>query len=275
MERNVTAILLLDSVSRKFIKTNITELGLMGVIIVNNFNEITEEMLQACNKVVVLESYVQNINSYSDIRLFKALLGINFTFMGLDDELLDTLKEYGEVFRIDITMLDFDMIQAALYQDEALQNQKDSRKLYLDNISTAKNLISNEDTFDEKIINLAKEFITIFAELERSKNNLQKIELIRDNLQNINAKLSTENEALTAGFSQMLENAVSLNKGLKEYERIMSQDIYTKVNTANYPDRPMIIYLKEIEELIHQNQFIETLFEMLRLQSKSFTRILS
>lgn len=274
MDKNITAILLLDSVSRKYIKTNITELGLMGVILVNNFNEITDDMLKSCNRVVVLESYMHNVNSYSDIRLFKAILNIDFTFMGLDDAILDTLTEYGNVFRADITMLDFEMIQAALYQDEALENHKDSAKTYIDNMTVAKNIVNNEDNFDEKITNLAKEFITVSTELQRSKENLKKSEESCNNLQNINSKLSTENSALTAGFSQMLENAVSLNKGLKEYERIMSQDIYSKINIASYPDKPMIIYLKEIEELIHQNQFIETLFEMLRLQGRQSVKVL-
>lgn len=45
MVGNIATILLLDSISKKFIKTNTTELGLMGITIVNSFDEITDDML--------------------------------------------------------------------------------------------------------------------------------------------------------------------------------------------------------------------------------------
>ncbi len=274
MTKNIIAILLLDSVSRKYIKTNITELGLMGVIIVNNFNEITDEMLKSTNNVIILESYLQNVNSYSDIRLFKGLLDIKLTFMGVDDVLLDTLKEYGNVFRADITMLDFEMLQAALFQDNALESTSDTKYYYNDNVTFAKNVLQNEDVFDAQIQNLAHEFLSVYTEMHRFSQDLKELRENHYELQDIAAKLSKDHALLTADYAAMLKNAVSLNKGLREYERIMSQDIYSKIPLHNYPNKPLIIYLKEVEELIHQNSFIETLFEMLRLQGRQSVKVL-
>lgn len=274
MTKNIIAILLLDPVSRKYIKTNITELGLMGIIIVNNFNEITDEMLKSTNNVIILESYLQNVNSYSDIRLFKGLLDIKLTFMGVDDVLLDTLKEYGNVFRADITMLDFEMLQAALFQDNALEDTSAIKHYYNDNVTFAKNVLQNEDVFDTQIQNLAHEFLSVYTEMLRFSQDLKELRVNHYELQDIAAKLSKDHALLTADYASMLKNAVTLNKGLREYERIMSQDIYSKIPLHNYPNKPLIIYLKEVEELIHQNSFIETLFEMLRLQGRQSVKVL-
>lgn len=274
MNKNIIAILLLDSVSRKYIKTNITELGLMGIIIVNNFNEISDEMLQSTKNVIVLESYFQNVNSYSDVRLFKNLLDISITFIGVDTELLHTLKEYGNTFRADITLLDFEILQAALFQDSALEITADIKNYYNDNVTFAKNVLQNEDVFDTQIQNLAHEFLSNYSEMRKYSNELEKLRVTHYELQDIAAKLSKDHTMLTADYAAMLKNAVTLNKSMREYERIMSQDIYTKIQLHNYPNKPLIIYIKEIEELIHQNSFIETLFEMLRLQGRQSVKVL-
>ena len=71
MVGNIATILLLDSISKKFIKTNTTELGLMGITIVNSFDEITDDMLSNNKNLIILESYFQNNASYSDVRLFN------------------------------------------------------------------------------------------------------------------------------------------------------------------------------------------------------------
>lgn len=274
MNKNVIAILLLDSVSRKFIKTNITELGLMGIIIVNNFNEITEEMLKSTDEVIILESYLQNINSYSDIRLFKNLLDIKLTFIGVDNDLLDTLNEYGNIFRADITQLDFEMLQAALFQDSALEISDNTKNYYNDNVTFAKNILNNEDTFDKQIQNLANEFLNIYTEVHRLSQKLMKLQVNHNNLQDVATKLSKEHILLSSDYADMLKNAVNLNKSLREYERIMSQDIYNKIPLQNYPNKPLVVYIKEVEELIHQNSFIETLFEVLRLQGRQSVKVL-
>lgn len=94
MVGNIATILLLDSISKKFIKTNTTELGLMGITIVNSFDEITDDMLSNNKNLIILESYFQNNASYSDVRLFKSLFGsLRFVFLGVNQEFLDTLKE--------------------------------------------------------------------------------------------------------------------------------------------------------------------------------------
>ena len=271
MEKQIVAILLLDTTSRKQLKTNISEIGLQGVLIVNNFNEITEDIVSKCNKVVVLEGYLDSLNSFSDIRLFSALLNIKLTFIGTNPDKLKVLSQYGNVFNSDPTKIDFETIQGALYQDSVLEQHSDINKLS-DSIKASQSIIANE-SYDTTVQEVAKDFINISTELVKTQDDLTYLEYVCKNLQNINAKLSTENATLTDGFSKMLANAVTLNKSLKEYERIMSKDIYAKININNYPNKPAIIYLKEVEELIHENSFIETLFEILRLQGKQSVKV--
>lgn len=274
MAKRIIATLLLDSVSRKFIKTNVIELGTLGINIVNSFDELTQEVIQECANVVVLESYLQNQNSYSDLRLFKALLNLKYTFIGLDEALLSSLEEYGNTFHGDPTMLDLDMIQGALFQDSALEDSSTATNKYLDNASFAKKVLETEDLFDLQLQNLAREYLNLFTEFTQIEGKFRKTIENCKKLQNLNAKLEVENNSLTNGFAEMLSNAVTLNKSLREFERIMSQDIYTKVNLSSYPNKPMIIYLKEIDSLVHQDSLIEILFEVMRLQGRQSVKVL-
>ena len=275
MVGNIATILLLDSLSKKFIKTNTTELGLMGITIVNSFDEITDDMLNSNKNLVILESYFQNNAGYSDVRLFKTLFsGIRFVFLGVNQELLETLKEYGDVFRADQTLIDYEMIQAAIFEDKVLEDTTGVVHNYNNNATFAKNILENEDTFDSKVINIAKDFLSLEAELRRQRMLCAEWKDKTENLQNVNAHLTSENNSLIKGFEEMMRNSIKLNKSLKEYERIMSKDVYSKISLSNYPNRPIIVYLKEIEELVHQNALIDTLFEILRLQGRHSVKVL-
>ena len=275
MVGNIATILLLDSISKKFIKTNTTELGLMGITIVNSFDEITDDMLSNNKNLIILESYFQNNASYSDVRLFKSLFGsLRFVFLGVNQEFLDTLKEYGDVFCADPTLIDYEMIQAAVFGDKVLEDTTGIVHNYNDNANFAKNILENEDTFDSKVINIARDFLSLESELRRQHMLCAEWKEKTENLQNVNAHLTSENNSLIEGFEEMMRNSIKLNKSLKEYERIMSKDVYSKISLSNYPNRPIIVYLKEIEELVHQNALIDTLFEILRLQGRHSVKVL-
>lgn len=274
MAQDVIAILLLDNTSKKYIKSNVTELGLMGIQIINNFNEITDEMLQKCKDVIILEGYLLNTNSYSDIRLFKALLGINIIFMGVNNTLLSTVKEYGVIYHSNPVTLSFESIQGAIYQDSALEESVEEPKISSDSKSVALKIIEDEDTFDTKVQSLAKDYLNLNSEYSQLTQKLSDYKAECKDLQNLNAKLSNENRVLINGFADVMKSSVTLNKSLKEYERIMSQDIYSKSSLNNYSNKPVIIYFKEIEEILHENSFIETLFEVLRLQGRQSVKVL-
>ena len=275
MVGNIATILLLDSISKKFIRTNTTELGLMGITIVNSFDEITDDMLSNNKNLIILESYFQNNASYSDVRLFKSLFGsLRFVFLGVNQEFLDTLKEYGDVFCADPTLIDYEMIQAAVFGDKVLEDTTGIVHNYNDNATFAKNILENEDIFDSKVINIARDFLSLESELRRQHMLCAEWKAKTEKLQNVNAHLTSENNSLIEGFEEMMRNSIKLNKSLKEYERIMSKDVYSKISLSNYPNRPIIVYLKEIEELVHQNALIDTLFEILRLQGRHSVKVL-
>lgn len=270
----ISAILLLDPISRRLIKSNVSEIGSKDIIIVNSFNEITEEIIKACNKVVILDSYLRNVDSYSNIRLFKALLGIELIILGGNLAEDSTLSLYGDVFECDYTNLDYTMIQSAVFQDSNAESSSIAGEGREDYLKFANSIINSENLFESQIIDLARQFINEHNELLSLSKEFK--ESIKQNklLQNINAKISIENDRLTAQFASMMKNAMKLNKSLTEYEHILSQDVYTKLSLSNYAKKPTVIYLKEIEMLNHETSFIEVLFEMLRMQGKQSVKVL-
>ena len=183
MEKQIVAILLLDTTSRKQLKTNISEIGLQGVLIVNNFNEITEDIVSKCNKVVVLEGYLDSLNSFSDIRLFSALLNIKLTFIGTNPDKLKVLSQYGNVFNSDAYSNvegKYDMIitnppihagKEKIYEivrESANHLNKDGELwIVIRKDQGAKSLINdNSDLFDFEIVNKIKGFWIIKSKIK-------------------------------------------------------------------------------------------------------------
>jgi hypothetical protein len=268
------AIILLDPISRKFVNSNIMDTVVRGVEIINNLNEITKEMVQECPNVIVFESFIQNSYGYADLKLFKAILNIKYTFIGVNDDTLDTLKEYGNTFRCSLDEVDFDIIQSAIFQDFAAEDNSASVNGYNGNLRFAENILSNEHNFDENIVNLAREYTSNLFEWMKDRDSLKLLKNKFQHLNTVNDKLQTENSILVEGFQGLIQDAAKLNGNIKEYEKIMSRDIYEKIDATKYPNRPLIIYLKEFEELIHENSFIETLYEMLRFQGRNSVKVL-
>ena len=266
-------ILLLDDNSRREIKTSVSELSLFGVSFVNNLEEISSDMLAETRKVVVLEGYLQNDNCISNLKLFKALLDIELYFLTANEVWAKRVESLAHVYRCDITNLSFDMIQAAIFEDVSQEDFESESILYDTNLELCKKIIDEPSTFDEKLKGLAREFLAMKDMVSSVDSQIEDLQKRSLDLENLNARLVNENNLLTKGYKDVLLKAGKLNKTLKEYEVYLTKDIYTKINLHNYSNKPHVIYIKEYEELIHFNSFIETLTEVFRIQGKRSVKV--
>lgn len=263
MNRDFKAILLLDDYSRAIIKTNISELGLHGITFINSLGELTLELMQDNKIVIVLEGYLLNNNSISDLRLYKELHDLTYIYIGQDDLLMREMESLAQVYRADVKLLDVELLQAAVYSDHALEN-KDSVECggHLENVDFATNLLKSSDDVDAKLVGLAREFLSMRDIIDEKH---LRIDDLTDRLNVLQAsldKMTSNNEIFRKNYAKIIEDTRNLNKTLEKYETILTKDIYTKINLSNYTNRPMVIYLKEYEEIIHMDSFIETLYYM-------------
>ena len=126
---------------------------MQGAIFVNNLAEIPDNILKENKTVIVFESYFQNNDSYSCIRLFKKIFKLDYIFIGSDSTLLERLQEYGRVYYANVRTIDFATIQGAYFDDKSLESKSDS--IYNKEIVTlAEKIVSQPDGYDAKFCKL-------------------------------------------------------------------------------------------------------------------------
>lgn len=268
-----TIIILLDSYSKSLIKTDIAEIAMKGAMFVNNLAEIPDTVLKDSKRVVVFESYFKNRDSYSTIRLFKNLLNLEYIFIGTDTKLLEYLKEYGSVYKANVSTIDYATIQGAIFGDKSLETDNSST-YNMEIIELAKKIVSQPDEYDAQYCKLADNFLALSAELEHkiAQLNIMKNEV--SILSNTNASLIAEGNMLSVGLTDMFVNAKSLNDSLKTYEMILSKPVYDKILVHKYNNKPNIVYVKVYEEFYNFEQYVETLVNVFKLQKHCTIKIL-
>ena len=266
-------ILLLDDFSRAAIKTNISELSLYGVCFVNHLEEISNDLLKETKNVVVLEGFLQSANAISDLKLFKNLLGLHYYLLTANDTWAGEFESLGIAYRCDITALSYDLIQGAVFGDQSFSDKNADSSLYNNNVELSKRILKDPASFDTRVQALASEFLANKDYIEHVQEDNTKLLDRMLELETLNARLSNENDRLTDGYKDIMLKAASLNRTLREYETYLTSDIYEKLNIHNYMNKPHIIYIKEFEELVFFNSFLETLVETFRLQAKMSVKV--
>lgn len=261
--KSFRAVLLLDDISRSKIKTNVSEIGLYGVSIINNFSELTKELIKETKTLIVLDGYFKKANSVSDLFLYRYLYDLDIYCLGDVDSYAGKLGEIASVYNCDISSLDFELIQMAIYGDNSMHKIPEDLmddKVHAQNKDLAKKIMKDSVNYDAKLRSLSAEFLSLQDSLDRVINE-------RDHLKEECAiassrvlRLEKENEKLVKGYSDVVEETLMLNDTLKQYEAVLTADIYQKVDLTQYNNRPLVIYFKEMEEFIYLDDFIQTLY---------------
>lgn len=270
----LAVILVLDDFSRSRMKVNVAELVMHDVKIVETLRKITPAMLDKTKTVVILEDFVRKHNAFSDLKLYKEVFGLEYLYLGTDDLLLTAMADLGKTFRMNPVNLDYDMMFSVLYGDHGLQSKYLVSEYTTSSTDKFARLLMGNPDYPEDVRKLAESYIALsqmeyshFREIKSLSQLLEKFQLLLN-------RESNEKNILQQHYLELLDNAKTLNRTLKQFEPILSKDVYEKISLSRYTKRPSIIYLKEYQELQHLESFIDTLFQMLRYQYKHSVKVL-
>lgn len=271
MKKEETTVLILDETSRTKVKTDVASIASRGVLVYSTFQEFLTSDWKSVSNVIVLEGYLHEKCGLPDLKLYKSLTGLRFILLGADRRLLESARDWVDVYQCDVSLLSFDVIQAALFSDSAL-NATQSISSDGEVVALAQRLLEERD--DTQVVKLAEEFLAVVNRENRWHHECVLMKQKLKNCENVNALLQKDNRRLLRGYTSLVQRAAELNESLKQYEMAFSQDIYVKLNLHNYSNRPSIIYLKEYEELINLELLIETLFNVLKIQNRQSVKVL-
>ncbi len=271
----LNVILLLDEESRKQIKIDITELAINGVHIIYDLSEITKEMLDETKKVILLEKFPSVDSALTNMKLYKEVFKLKYYYIGIDKAYLNFMELIATCYKMDISFLDYEKLYAIMMNDLAIldkhliagNNLTDSLKLKAESI-VANNVINDD------LRQMAKGYLELYDA------NLFANELIafmksemEDSKRKLNSEIDTSNK-LISEYSKVVKEVSEESKHLKQYEMILTKDVYTKMVTSEYQKPPFIVYLKEYDELIHFNRFLWTLSNSIYFQLKKSVKVL-
>ena len=265
-------IFILDFFTRSIIKTGTAEWSQLGIIFVNDLSEVNSEMLARTHTVFAPETYFNDPDAMAQVRVLQAMFSLDFIFLGLDEAWLEEMREYGKIYRADVSLLTHDVLMAALYNDSTLEGTKSDTTLFDDSKELARNVIENPN--GETSYRLAKSLIALD---NRFSEQSERFELQQKRMQDLVTHCKTlekENRKLEEGYTKILRDSVNLYNTLQDYEGILTRDIYEKVDLGKYNTKPLVLYFKEYEEILDFQYFVQTLYELFRMHEKNSVKIL-
>lgn len=262
-------IVLFDDRTRIMMRSNLADFNRTNIIFINNLTEITADLVRVSDKVVIFESFLGEANALSKIKLYKELYKINFIYLGADSYWFEEISDIAYVYPCDYKNISYDILQAAISHDKSLTGETKEEFFEKEN-----DLINHLSTStDAKLL----EFVSYYKAMKKSRNYYQKksyvLERNLNNIQRLNSALAARNSKLESGYADIIKDSYRLNETLSEYEVILTQNVYTKVNLNDYNNKPIIIYFKEYEELLDMDIFISTLAEVIRLQHHKTVKV--
>lgn len=270
MENEQIAILL-DRKSRNKIKSTLTELSNAGIIFLKEIEDAVFLTKTKETTVVLLGNVLDNQGIISKLKVYKVLLNLNYLYMGQSNDAMELLKDITRIYPCDYTRLDMQMLTAALLKDQAFQKELRDDLL----MNTKVNQLLEDESTSEEVKEILEEYKVLHEKYkELLRNQYQK----EKELKQLNRKLdviSEVKERLSKGYQKIIKSAYDLNEMLKEYEGVLTTDIYEKVDVYRYSNRPFILYFKVFESLPNQELFFSILYEVIQKQLHKSVKVVN
>lgn len=273
--RNLNCILVLEESVRSQLKSNISHLSIYGIEIVEDIRKITKPMVTKTRKVIILGSY--RYDALDDLKLFKEVLGLEYYFISNDEKLLSLMKSLCKCFYLEHLEISNKMLDAILMGDKAEQEKYKVDEFLADerrknNSLTLANRIL-EGTTDSVMSTLCKDYIRCSSLLDMCLDNEKDYTERISTLESMVLSSSRELNSVYDSYKSLVQEVMEQEKFLKDYKVYFTQDLYKRISLSKYKNRPRILYLKEYQDLLHEDSFLITLFNSLKIQGNLSCKI--
>lgn len=253
----------------------VSQFKMRGGKLIPSIQELNSKVLKDYSNVCILEGFFDEPENETMLNIFQELYDFSLYYIGSDVESNIYLQSIAKCYKCSVDNLKIGLVENILADDSIAvehmilndgiieETEEDCAQRFL---NTYKNK-SDEYRLAEGYLNLIKS-IDSLAELkeyykreyEKMKNEIQGKERIVLNC--------------IKEYKNLISNINKTNLALREYENVLTKDIYETVDVTGYKNRPFIIYMKQYQELIHQDTLIKTLYGALTYQLRSSAKVL-
>lgn len=274
MRAKLEVILLLDDESRKQIQVDLTELSMSGVTIINNFDELTSLGNVKTKKVIILNKFPMRDGALDELKLYKVIYNFKYIYISSDKSYLQYMSTMADCYAMDIRFLNYEKISAILFGDRTVIEKYEvpDHKLTSEVKKLADNLMLSSNNEDVK--KLAKECLALQSSNEYLCNTLDSITKASERNEQKFLAQKQISQNLIKAYANLVKSAQKSNLSLEQYEMILTKDVYKKVSLLDYDNPPVVLYLKEYQELLHLDSFLWTLQTSIYKQMQKSVKIL-
>lgn len=262
-----TIIVLLDVNSKKMIKKSFDDVIQRNMVVISDFSEINSDLVNATNKLVIFEGILETPYFYENINVYSNIYNLDIVYIGKRFDTASLLKI--RVFPYDISLLDSSIIIAAVNNDSFVKGDDELVHSMCDDMVSE---IMSGGSIDRAKI--TSNFLFLYNTYKR---------ILEDNKFLIQAcseknllieTLRGERDKYVDGYKKIFKETIDMNNKLDHLQDVLTRDICEKIDISQYRRRPNIIYIKEYIEIYEQDLFIETLFDVFRLQRQMSVKVL-
>ena len=266
-ETDLHAILILDENSQHDVMTSVSELVRHDIKIIPSLENLTDDLVRNYNTVILLEKYLLQDNSISNLRLYKEVFKLDYIYIGTDDVLLTLMRTVAKCFKMSIEQLTYEKLLGVILNDDALLEKYTLDYLPLENhcLSLKEDLLK-QGLFDGIVKSTYETLVSLLSILEY-KDDL--IKTLDEKCITQEREITTNEEQADALYKEMfrvMSAEYQRDLNIKQYEAILTEDIYKKISLINYRNRPLIIYFKQYTKLNDFDYLITTLYNAIRIQ---------
>lgn len=265
---DVKCTILISDVSNSDMISNLAELAIYKVNIINFVSDLNQDLLANSRRVVVIGHMVDSEIKY--LQLMQHYLSLEVYYLGADDVICRIFSKFAKSFKVDYTRFDYSFLVSMFYNDRAFLQTNSVDKFTP--ITTSVNLAKKFSNSSDKDMGLlANEFLLLNNELSECFSREDELLKRISDLELETLSLHRTASAFMDENSRLVSEHANHHTQLSDYQVMLTTDLYDTININKYKSRPKIIYLKEHTEFLHLESFIRTITDMIRVQlNRSF-----
>lgn len=262
---SISCTLILSNDTRQDMISTIADLAIYNISVYNSIRELKKSDYERSNKIVVLGKI--DVDSISDLKVYKDILNLDIYYLSNDRLLGSLMDSIAQVFILDYTRLDYNLLLSLFYKDSSIVN-KYKLNAYSEKLTVNSLVDKFADSNDGNISLISKEYKVLRSFLEEK---LRDEKLLVDQITKLQSQLVgmySTNSSLSNEIDRLIVQYTKHHNKLKDYKIIFSGDFYDIIDLGKYKKKPRIVYFKEYQDFIHLESFISTLSNIIKIQKQ-------
>lgn len=244
-----TCKILLDSISKQ-------------VTVLNDLRELSTEHNNSV--VIFFEPSVPSIVYPEVVKNIQDELSIDFRFVYFNDEFENVFDSSVKKYKIDFSTIDLVLCYAVVENDKSILDSYKESTVEIDSYK------SFRDKLPAELISPFKSYHSSYLAM---RNEYSKIISENLRLNNLLSIMESTNKKTKSVVDKLKSIAYEVIDKLHYYETMMSE-ADDKVSNGFYPERPKILYIKQISHLSGIDALLTSLFVAISKQKLSSVKIL-